>query len=127
MRPLRCDVRAADIAFRFLVLKQAKDLAIDADQLIGRCDLVFERGFGDRGFGDVRAERDVDGDHLVTGCLLLCRQALNRPLVQAEDVGNVGHADGRSDESVGEALFAGTGASVADGSFSRVTLAPALT
>ena len=39
----------ADIALRLLILEQAEDLAIDADQLVGRVDLVFERGFLDRG------------------------------------------------------------------------------
>ena len=127
LRLLRGDVGAADIALGLLILEQAEDLAVDADQLVGRVDLVLERGFLDRGFGDIRAERDVDRDHLIAARLLLRRGGLDRPLVEPEHVGHVGDAELRRDQRVEEGVVAGTGASVADGSFSRVTLAPALT
>ena len=52
---LGSDVRAADIAFGLLVLQQAEDLAVDPDQLVGRRDLVFQLGLGDRRESHVRA------------------------------------------------------------------------
>ena len=127
LRLLGGDVGAADVAFRLLVLEKAEDLAVDADQLVGRLDLVFERGFLDRGLGDIRAERDVDRDHLVAGRLLLRRGGFDGPLVEPEHVGHVGHAELGRDQRVEKGVVAGTGASAAEGSFWRVIANPALT
>ena len=96
----------ADIALRFLILEKAEDLAVDADQLVGRVDLVFERGFLDRGQDDICAERDVDRDHLVAGRLLLRRGGFDGPLVQPEHVGRIGHAELRRDQRIEESIVA---------------------
>ena len=50
LRLLGGDVGPADIALRLLILEKAEDLAVDPDQLVGRRDLVFERGVLDRGW-----------------------------------------------------------------------------
>ena len=107
LRLLRGHVGACRIALRLLVLEQAQHLAIDADQLVGRIDLVVERGLLDDRVGDIGAERDVDRNHLVAARLFLRGERLDRSLVQAEHVGRIGDAELRRDQSVEGGVVAG--------------------
>ena len=97
-RFLRRHVAAVGVARFELLAEDVEHLGVDRDELVGGLDLPAQRGFGDGGDHDVRAQRQIGRLDLKTLVVGLRLQRLNGAAVETPDVERVRHADLRGVE-----------------------------